>query len=206
MSDELLTAEEFADRKFDLPNAGRWVELVKGRIVTLHPPNDAHGRTLLNLSKTLASALEINRQGYFCFELAVSVARNPDTVRSPAACFFVDGPQFGEMDEIVSFRIPAIVIELASTPDRQKSMQQRVDEYQALGTELVWIIDVGQRSVNCIHSNGERFSLSESETLTARPTWTCERLDRPLLEGFNCPISTFFEEPDWWTGKSSPSV
>jgi len=201
ITNKLLTAEEFADGKFEYTDGGRWVELVKGRCITLHPPDDAHGRTLLNLTKSVATTVQNNPQGYFCFELGIVVARDPDTVRSPAASFFVDGPKFGEMDEIISQRVPALVVEIISTPDRRDNVQQKVSEYQQFGVDLIWILDPHDRKISCMHSSGDQFSLLENETLEASPHWTCDRTDSTLLSGFQTPVAEFFVEPDWWNGK-----
>ncbi len=43
IDDALVTAEEFANTKYDLPEGGRWTELFAGRILTLQPPDEVHG-------------------------------------------------------------------------------------------------------------------------------------------------------------------
>ena len=84
---QCLSAEEFAEQKFDFGDGGRWVELVAGKVVSLEPPNAAHGTTVLNLSKALARYLLEAPDGYACFELGLLVARDPDTVRCPALSY-----------------------------------------------------------------------------------------------------------------------
>ena len=49
-----LTAEEFADQRWTLPEDGRWSELITGEVNHLAPPDMRHGTSVLNLSKRLA--------------------------------------------------------------------------------------------------------------------------------------------------------
>src|SRR5579871_5633979 len=111
---ELLTAEQFGDQFFELPEGGRWTELIEGRLVELSPPDDAHGNVVRNLSKSLALYAQTSQRGYACFELGLIVRRDPDTVRFPAACYFVTGERFAESDKFLTDVCPALVIEIAS--------------------------------------------------------------------------------------------
>ena len=50
-----LTAEQFIDQRFDMPDSGQWAELIEGVPVFLEPPDLDHGNTILNLSKAVAA-------------------------------------------------------------------------------------------------------------------------------------------------------
>ena len=91
-SDDLLTAEQFVAGRHELPDGGRWTELRAGRPVLLSPPTVEHGNAVLNLGKALAEYSQRGQGGYACFELGLVVARDPDTVQLPAACFFRSSP------------------------------------------------------------------------------------------------------------------
>src|SRR5690242_16829515 len=108
-----LDAEQFAEQKYDLPEGGRWTELVSGKVVVLSPPDDAHGNIVRNLSKSLADYAHQSQLGYACFELGLIVSRCPDTVRCPAACYFTSGERFAEADKAVTDACPAVVVEIA---------------------------------------------------------------------------------------------
>src|SRR5215475_8829898 len=97
-----INAEQFDEQRFELPEGGRWTELVEGEIVALSPPDDAHGNIVRNLSKSLAIHAQQSQSGYACFELGLIVGRNPDTVRFPAACYFTQGERFSESDKFVT--------------------------------------------------------------------------------------------------------
>src|SRR5260221_12134109 len=97
---ELMTAQQFVDSRDELPDGGRWTELVAGKPVTLSPPTVEHGTAVLNLGKALAEYVQREQGGYACFELGLVIARHPDTVCFPAACFFTAGPLFAEAGKV----------------------------------------------------------------------------------------------------------
>jgi len=123
---DLFTVEQFLTDREELPDGGRWTEVLAGRLVMLQPPTIEHGTAVLNLSKALAEFTQHEPGGYACFELGLIVARNPDTLQFPAVSFFVEGPRFAEADKIVTETRPALVTEVASTNDRRRAMRQRV--------------------------------------------------------------------------------
>ncbi len=127
MIDEaLVTAEEFARLKYDLPDGGRWTELFAGRIITLQPPDEMHGNIVLNLSKTMAATYQpgLPPEGVACFDVGVLVQTDPDSVLSPAMSYFASGEGFGPVDEVYSHRVPRLVCEIASTNDRRRQMAE----------------------------------------------------------------------------------
>ena len=76
----MLTAEEFAETKFDLPERGRWCELVAGDIRQFDPPDGLYGPVVLNLTKALGKHLHGEQSqpssssadggsAYACYEL-----------------------------------------------------------------------------------------------------------------------------------------
>jgi Uma2 family endonuclease len=184
----LLTAEQFIEERFDLPDSGQWAELINGVPAFLQPPDLDHGNVILNLSKSLAAHVHSSGEGYACFELGLAVTRRPDTALFPAACYFLNGPRFAEADKQVTDLPPSLVIELASTNDRRVGMADRVTRYHKFGVPYVWVIDPNARSVHvCVR--GER----------ARPVADTEILrGDPPLRGFSVPVSDLFVEPDWW--------
>lgn len=188
---DLLTAEQFAAGKFELPDAGRWSELVGGEIVTLEPPDDAHGTAVLNLSKKLADYLQSiddARRGYACFEVGLVVARRPDTVRCPPISYFTEGEPFSELDRTMTEQKPSLVVELASTNERRKAMSDRVEEYLAWGIEMVWVGDPVEKEVHVFRRDDENERASEQDTFSGDP----------VLGGFRMSVADLFAEPEWW--------
>ncbi|MBW3543536.1 MAG: Uma2 family endonuclease [Planctomycetes bacterium] len=202
---QLLSAEEFAERKLDLPEGGRWFELVRGELVQHEPPDEAHGTTLLNLSKAIAEHLQRvladppvppltkggqGGVGYACFELGLVVARKPDTVRTPPISYFEGERRFEFTDSLLTDAVPRLVVEIVSTKGRRIGIASRVEAWLAHGVEAVWVADPHDRRVHVYRRNASPQRLAEHETL----------LGRPVLPGFSIKVADVFAEPSWWRG------
>ncbi len=194
-----MTAEQFAEQKFELADGGRWAELIAGEPVVLEAPTSEHGMAVMNLSRALAAYIEQTRAGYACFELGLIVQREPDTVLNPAISYFLRGDRWEEMDKIVTESCPSLVIEVASTPDRRRSISDRVAAYRAHGASMIWVVDPQQRRIS-IHSGEDRVSaLCMGDSLVADDAWATGD-GATILAGFSLPLAEVFAEPDWWTG------
>lgn len=188
-----LTAEQFASTKLDLPEGGRWSELVAGRVETLDPPDVGHGTFVLNLSKALAAHLhetDVETAGYACFELGLVVARNPDTVRCPPLSYFSAGDRFAEADKLVTETRPALVVEIASTNIRRRQLSRRVEEFLELGVEMLWVADPDPQVVHVIRPGRANKRLAAHQTL----------IGSPVLRGFSIRVEELFAVPRWWNG------
>jgi Uma2 family endonuclease len=183
-----LTAEQFLDERFDLPDAGQWTELVEGIPISLQAPDLEHGNSVLNLSKALAAYIQQAERGYACFDLGLRVARRPDTIRFPAVSYFLEGPRFAESDKPFTDVVPSLVVDMASTSDRRQQMPQRVAQYHAWGVGLVWVVDSGERSVQVVPAGQDATRLSAAETLDGGS----------ILVGFEIHVEALFAEPAWW--------
>jgi Uma2 family endonuclease len=190
-SPQILTAEQFAERKHELPDGGRWVELIAGEVTTLDPPDTAHGDAILNFSKAIAGYA---RQpgaspGYACFELGLVTARRPDTVRCPAVSWFA-GSDFAESDKIITDAPPLLVVEIASTRKRRMQLATRVREYLDRGTAAVWALDPVEQQVHICRRDQPAELLGRDQPL----------LDDSTLPGFSVAVAGLFAEPTWWRG------
>ena len=197
-----ITAEEFAEQRYDLPDGGQWAELIAGQPVELHPPESDHGNAVLNLTKALADWTEQSRTGYACFEQGLVISRNPDTVFCPPISYFVNGNRWEEMDKAVTETCPALVVEVPSTPDRQKLQTERVAQYLAWGVGVVLVADVKRQSISVCTHGADRILLGLDDSLCSSDTWTTTSDSKPILPEFELPVADIFRQPDWWTGQS----
>lgn len=186
---DLMTAEQFVAQRDDLPDGGRWTELVAGKAVTLSPPTIEHGTAVLNLGKALAEYSQREQGGYACFELGLVIARNPDTVLFPAVSFFT-GPMFGESDKVVTETRPMLVVEVASTNDRRRGMDERVARWMDWGVKLAWILDPQEKRVHVIDKTRAPQHLAEHQTL----------FGGLAMSGFKVNVGDIFKEPGWARG------
>lgn len=187
-----LTAEEFAEQRFDLPEAGRWTELVAGELVQLTPPDTMHGTAVLNLSKRLAEHRQRSPEagGAACFDLGLITNRRPDTVLVPAVSVIPDVGPFALADAFLTDKVPSLVVEIPSTQDRRNALEWKVEAYLEFGVASVWIVEHGGERVRMMSQDAEEKLLFPGEKLQ----------HEELLPGFQMPVRELFEEPEWWTG------
>lgn len=198
MIQRIMTAEEFAEQKYDLPEGGRWSELIAGEPVILDQPSDAHGNAIHNLARELAKWIQDREVGYACFELGIIVQRAPDTVVCPAISYFVEGSRWEEMDKIVTETRPAAVIEVASSVGRRRNMSGRIAHYRNCGIPVAIVIDPSELKV-AVHSRADRLEvLGRDDILAGRDDWSCDAIDEPLFAGFSIPVIEIFQQPEWW--------
>lgn len=190
-SPELLTVEQFIEQREELPDGGRWTELVAGKLVTLSPPTIEHGTVVLNLTKALSEfshdASRKDECGYACFELGLVLARNPDTLLFPAISYFSGGARFAEADKIVTETRPAAVVEIASTNDRRRGLEQRVTGWFDWGVGLVWVVDPQARQVQVVEKGQPARRLGEAQSVYGSGE----------LAGFKIAVGELFREPKW---------
>lgn len=188
-----MTAAEFAERRVDLPEAGRWHELHAGQPVLLDAPSDAHGTVVLNLSRAVGIWLQDPENigaGYACHGPGLLVARDPDTLYMPSLLFFTEGPLFGQMDETIASITPQLVVDVASSNDRRREMRDRTLGYLQLGVQVVWVPDPFKKEVLVIRKNAPTLALGTRQSLDGSP----------VLPGFSISVADVFAQPDWWTG------
>lgn len=189
-ANDLMTAAEFVDCRFDLPESGQWSELRAGVPVHRQPPDLDHGNAILNLSKALAAHASV-RCGYPCFDIGLLLRRDPDTVLFPAVSYFLTGERFAELDRPLTDSIPDLVIELASTEDRRREMEERINAYLEWGVSGLWVIDPAEQSLQAVCA-------AQPDRVTRLSTGDWLNADE-ILEGFRLDVASLFVEPAWWT-------
>ena len=188
MIQRMMTAEEFAEQRVELPDGGQWAELVRGVPVTLQTPDIDHGTIVLNLSKALSTYVHAGNSGYPCFDLGIQVETRPDTIFFPAISYFLKGERFAETDKAFTNAVPELIVELITTTDRRMNINERSRCYIDKGSKVVWVIDSSQRTVHIIEKgNPVAKHVKESELLVGKPA----------LDTFEIPVSDLFIEPDW---------
>jgi len=186
----IQTAEEFAETRHLLPENGRWVELVEGRVVNLDPPDAVHGNVVLNLAKALAAHLQLSNEddGYLCFEQGMLVSRDPDTVRFPAVCYLKSPERFAQVDQMYTDRPVSLVVEIASTKIRRRNLVEKVRAYHNWGVELVWTADCVEKELHVMQRGQKTKSYRAHQSL----------FGGPVLSGFKIGVGALFADPEWW--------
>jgi Uma2 family endonuclease len=180
-NEALITAEELAR----LPDLGS-CELVNGRIVHLSPTQPLHGLFEGRLGMQLALYAQSSGRGQVLFgEVGLWTRRGPDTVRG-ADLVFISHERWARRNPKGFLDVPPeLVVEILSPDDRYGEVMEKLEEYLALGVDLVWIVDPERRCVLAY-----RGSLFEVERFEEGDTL----MDEEILPGFSLPVAEIFRE------------
>jgi len=176
----LMTAEQF----LHWPDEGR-CELVQGKIVHLTASRFRHGVIEIELGSSLrAYARESGRGIVASGEVGLLVQRNPDTVRGADLVLISRGRYARRSPKGFLDVPPELVVEIVSPDDRRGGVQEKLEEYLAMGVDLVWIVDPEHRCVLAYRSLLEVERFDEGDLLQ----------DEEILPGFSFPVAELFRE------------
>lgn len=159
-------------------------ELVEGEIVMGSPAGYEHGWVEFTLGRLLGNFVYERKLGWVGGdELGIYTRRNPDTVRAGDVVFVskersADRPRPGYL-EIA----PDLVVEVVSPGDSWSEIQDKIEEYFAIGVRWVWVIEPRKRAVRVYRSPADMEKLVAGDTLEG---------EGPLA-GFRLPVATIFE-------------
>jgi Uma2 family endonuclease len=135
----IVTEEEL----LKLPKDGYKRELVDGKVV-VSPAGYRHGRVIVRLMTRLAAFAD-ERQLGDVLESSTGFRLPSRNLRVPDISFVARG-RVTEGFEGFAELAPDLVIEVLSPGDSPRLVLDKVGEYLAAGTRLVWVIDPERRS------------------------------------------------------------
>jgi len=183
VADPILTLEEFQR----MPEEdGFRVELVRGRVVREQLPQTRHGQLIVRLGGWIDAHAGERGLGIVTADTGFVTSVDPPTVRGPDIAFFaVEGAPTEEM--LKGFRTggPDLAVEVLSPSNTASEIREKVLEYLAAGTQLVWVVDPRTRTVTAYRSRDDIRLLTESDTLEGGD----------VLPGFTVPVARIFALP-----------
>lgn len=181
MPDRLVTAEELL--ALDAESGDD--ELVEGVLCPVSPVNRRSSRSGMRIGSLLTLFVDEHDLGeVYGADAGFVLTRAPDTVRSPDVAF-VRGERLTddvESQERYLDLAPDLAVEVLSPSNRARELSDKVLEYLAAGTRLVWVIEPRQRIVTV-----------DTPDRTARILREDELLDgSDVLPGFSLPVHALF--------------
>ena len=166
------------------PAAAGASELVRGVIHMMTPASGAHGVIAGTLFRVLSTFVE-ERQLGLCFpdNTGFLLPNLEDTVRSPDVAFVrSDRLPTGGIGPGWMPVAPDLVVEVLSPDETAATLEEKLRDYRAAGTQLVWVVDPVRRGVSIRRGGaGERW-VSEREDLDGEDA----------LVGFSMPVARLF--------------
>jgi Uma2 family endonuclease len=177
---QLLTANDY----WRLPENGMQRALVRGEVYETMPPGGRHGLIAAILSMVLRLWAQQGTHGCVGVESGFLLTRAPDTIRGPDVFFIrTDRIPITGVPEGFWMIHPDLAVEVVSPNETAEIVREKVRDYLAAGTPLVWVIYPRTQEVIAHTPDGLARTYSRDDTLDA-PT---------ILPGFMCSVSTLFE-------------
>jgi Uma2 family endonuclease len=160
-----MTAEEFWDYCGRAEFDDRKLELVRGEVIDRPLEGERHGTICANVAYLLIEhSRNLGRYNVASNNVLFLLRCHPDTVRGPDLVAF-DGDPFREPPETFFSTTPLLLaVEVLSGNDTLEDVRERVADLLAYGTPVVWIIDLGSRTI-AVHTRGGVVGLGEGDEL-----------------------------------------
>jgi Uma2 family endonuclease len=163
--EQLMTIEEFAN----LPDTGRPVELVRGRVVEMNLPIPRHGQICSRVNRLIANHDYDHGLGEVVGnDAGVVTERNPDSLRGPDIAFYSHArvprgpmPARGYLDVA-----PELVIEIRSPDDRWAAIWEKVGEFLNSGVQMVCVFDDDTRTARLYSADQPERVLQQDQELS----------------------------------------
>jgi Uma2 family endonuclease len=176
-----MTVEEFFEYKF--PDGK--VELVRGVPRVREPASGMHGWVQSNLVGLLMPYVAEHRLGrVFNDGVGYELISLPRTVRNPDAAFF-RGERLppGGLGRGFVKMAPDLAVEILSPAETASELEEKLDDYRAAGTPLIWVIDPERRTLMIVSGDAPVRWLRADDTLDCGA----------VIPGFRCGIAELFE-------------
>lgn len=176
-----MTAEDL----LAMPKDDLLHELVRGELRTMAPAGFEHGdigSELLGRMRSHAKAAKLGK--VVGPDTGFTLSRDPDTVRSPDIAFVRASRVPVATPEGFFPGAPDLAVEVLSPGDRMEEVEEKVDEYFAAGTHVVWAVSPRRKTVRVYRRDGTSMTLRVSDTLDGGE----------VLAGFTCKVAELFSE------------
>lgn len=176
-----LTAAEFLEHPAAITGTS---ELVRGSVRMMIPASGAHGLIAGIVFAGLNTFVEARQLG-MCFpdNTGFQLPGLGDTVRSPDVAFVrADQLPPGGIGSGWIQVAPDLVVEILSPSEKDADLIDKLNDYRAAGTRLVWVIDPARRTVAIRSGDRPERLLGDSGVIEGED----------VLPGFELPVERLF--------------
>ena len=177
---QLLTARDF----WLLSENGMRRSLVRGEVIETMPPGGRHGVIASAVNARLRAWAKGGPGGCVGVESGFVLAHDPDTVRGPDVFYVRAGriPDTGIPEAFWEIP-PDLAVEIVSSGESAEEVRDKIRDYLAAGTPLVWVVYQRTREIVVYTPDGLARTYSADDVLE----------DFDVLPGFVCEVAELFE-------------
>lgn len=182
---KLMTTEEL----LAMPDDGveRW--LIRGQLreggMTVR--NGWHSRLTIRVGKLLDNWLDLQpepRGSVLGGEAGVRLRKTPDSTVGIDVVYISAELAAQQTDETKLIDgVPILAVEILSPYDTVENIDEKIDDYLAVGVQLVWVIDPRHRTVEIFRPGAEPELVNVTQELSGEPH----------LPGFRVPVASIFQ-------------
>jgi Uma2 family endonuclease len=173
-----------ADDLWQINDSSCRIELVRGELRRYEFNGVGHGMITARLAAVLFEIIRARSLGEVLMAgTGFLIARDPDTVRAPDIAFLARDriPATG-CPEGFCASAPDLAVETMSPSDTVFEADEKVREWLAAGTRLVWALNPRQQTVSIFRPDNTARILTISETLDGED----------VVPGFQIPLAKLF--------------
>ena len=151
----------------------------------MSPTGAKHGRIEVKLARILEDFVEARNIGWVMGgEVGIFTKRQPDSVRG-ADVLFISKQRLAKIPDRGFLEVaPELVVEVRSPDETKQDVQQKINEYLAIGVKWVWYFEPKTRSCSIHSRNKDVQKLAENDVL----------IGEEILNGLEIKISTLFDD------------
>ena len=169
-----------------MPDDGKRRELVNGELIEMNPPAHKHALLSSRIFTRLSVYVEQHDLGFVTgsdggYLLYTDPETGRETVRVPDVSFISTARRATRLDDLYG-GAPDLAVEVISPGETYISIREKLAEYFAYGTRMVWLVYSDYPSVEVFTSANDGIALGLDKTL----------MGGDLLPGFELPIHDIF--------------
>ena len=168
-----MTLKEFLESNLE------GYEYIKGELIPIPPTSVEHGKISTNLFLPLGMYVRENQLGDIFMDTGFKVGERlliPDIA-------FLTIDRFPDDTSKACPVSPDLAVEVVSPSDTLRRIEDKVFAYLEAGTQLVWVISPGSKTVTVYRSDTEITTVTRNETLSGEE----------VVKGFTCQVAELFE-------------
>ena len=180
----LMTTEEL----LSLPEDGvdRWLIQGQLREKPMTVRNRFHSRIMARITRFLDEWVDLQaepRGSVLCGEAGVRLRKDPDSTVGVDVVYVSAEVAARDSEETTLIEgVPILAVEILSPSDQQEDINEKIDDYLAVGVALVWIVNPHHRTVEIFRPGAEPELVNVRQELSGEPH----------LPGFRVAVAKLF--------------